>query len=115
MLAQLIDRAVIAQQSLGEPVARQGRAFAFGKKACGSGKVCQIGLLEARVGQRFGLLALIASAFWVFPRAGALGQHFEGNLTVFSEDGVTPLWTGPVKLAPGGVYRLKAGNEKPQH
>jgi len=44
-----------------------------------------------------------------------LGQPFEGNLTVFSEDGVTSLWTGPVKLAPGGVYRLKAGNEKPQH
>jgi hypothetical protein len=42
------------------------------------------------------------------------GQPFEGTLTVFSEDGVTPLWTGPVKLAPGGVYRLKAGNGKPQ-
>ena len=39
-----------------------------------------------------------------------LGQPFEGTLTVFSEDGVTPLWTGPVKLAPGGVYRLEAGN-----
>jgi len=44
-----------------------------------------------------------------------LGQPFEGTLNVFSEDGVRPLWTGPVKLAPGGVYQLKPGPGKAPH
>jgi len=44
-----------------------------------------------------------------------LGEAFDGKLSVFSEDGVTLLWSTPVKLAPGGVYRLKAGNTQAPH
>lgn len=32
--------------------------------------------------------------------------NFEGTLTVFAEDGITPIGTQPVSLRPGGVYRL---------
>jgi len=33
--------------------------------------------------------------------------NFEGTLTVFAEDGVTPLGTQTVNLRPGTVYRLE--------
>jgi hypothetical protein len=33
--------------------------------------------------------------------------NFEGTLTVFAEDGVTPLGTQTVSLRPGIVYRLE--------
>ena len=35
------------------------------------------------------------------------GVPFEGTLTVFAEDGVTPVGTQPVSLKPGSVYRLQ--------
>ncbi len=36
-----------------------------------------------------------------------LGQPFEGTLTLYSEDGITPLAMLPVKFKPGCVYQLK--------
>lgn len=39
--------------------------------------------------------------------AGPVSVNFEGTLTVFAEDGVTPIGSQPVSLRPGGVYRIE--------
>jgi hypothetical protein len=37
--------------------------------------------------------------------------NFEGTITVFAEDGITPLGTQKVSLRPGTVYRIVWNNE----